>query len=104
MEARPTTATPSPIDPAKQFGTPEDLLNHKRLSSTQKTKILEQWKYDLTLMQTANDENMQKETADQAGAKGETPGSQGKSADLLQRVNNCLTELAAAGSDAKKPH
>ena len=50
------------------------------------------------------DQYPQLRDAMRAGDKGETPGSQGKSADLLQRVNNCLTELAAAGSTTQKPH
>lgn len=80
------TATP---DPKKQFSSPEILMADKKLSTAEKRKLLEQWKQDLTLEQIATQENM---PAQQAG--GAPAPSNGESADLLQRVSDCLRKIS----------
>jgi hypothetical protein len=82
------TATP---DPKRQFASPEILMADRKTSTAEKIKLLEQWKQDLTLEQTATQENMPVQQAD-----GSPAPSSGESADLLQRVSDCLRELCEA--------
>lgn len=80
------TATP---DPKKMFSSPEILMADKKLSAAGKCKLLEQWKQDLTLEQTATQENM---PVQQAG--GIPAPSNGDSAELLRRVSDCLRKAS----------
>lgn len=80
------TATP---DPKKQFSSPEILMADKKLSTAEKRKLLQQWKQDLTLEQTATQENMPVQQAD-----GTPAPSTGDSADLLQRVSDNLRKVS----------
>ena len=80
------SATP---DPKKQFSSPEILMADKKLSAAEKRKLLEQWKQDLTLEQTATQENMPVQQAD-----GTPAPSTGDSADMLQRVSNSLRKVS----------
>jgi hypothetical protein len=89
------TATP---DPKKLFSSPEILMADKKLSTAEKRKLLEQWKQDLTLEQTATQENM---PVKQAGG---TPApSNGDSADLLQRVSNSLRKVSEQDRASASP-
>lgn len=46
------------LDPASFYKEPEDVLIDKALSLSEKRKVLEQWKYDAILLETASSENM----------------------------------------------
>jgi hypothetical protein len=87
------TQTP---DPKRQFASPEILMADRKTSTAEKIKLLEQWKQDLTLEQTATQENMPVQQAD-----GSPAPSSGESADLLQRVSDCLRELTQAQKQGK---
>lgn len=91
------TATP---DPKKQFASPEILMADKKLSMAEKRKLLEQWKQDLTLEHTATQENMTVQQSD-----GSPAPSTGDSADLLQRVSDCLRKASETDNGKKNtPH
>jgi hypothetical protein len=45
-------------DPATVFRRPVDVLQHKALSSAQKTEVLRQWERDLREQMVAEEENM----------------------------------------------
>lgn len=64
------------LDPASVFDQPEEVLVKHELSRDQKIRILERWKYDAILMQTASGENM-------------TGGEN----DCLDRIMRCLEHL-----------
>jgi hypothetical protein len=85
-------------DPKKQFSSPEILMADKKLSTAEKRKLLEQWKQDLTLEQTATQENMPVQQADGTPA----PAS-GESADLLQRVSDCLRKVSEQDHASASP-
>lgn len=76
------TATPNP---KQRFASPEILMADKNLSAADKRKLLEHWKQDLTLELTATQENMPVQQAD-----GTPAPTNGDTADLLQRVSDCL--------------
>ena len=44
--------------PAGVYREPEEILDDQKLSSKEKKKALEQWKYDAILMETASAESM----------------------------------------------
>lgn len=47
------------LDPAAHFGSPMDVVNDKRLTTTDKHRILESWVRDAELLSQAESENMQ---------------------------------------------
>lgn len=63
-------------DPARVFGTPEQLVAHPALSKTQKIELLRRWEYDAAETDVAREEGM--------------PGGP---ESLLHRVLNALHEL-----------
>ena len=81
-------------DVSKHFATPEALLAEGDLSREQKLKLLQQWEYDLHLLQVATEENM---TGDAA------PGT---NAEKLRAVHAAAERLGAQldpeGSGAAK--
>jgi hypothetical protein len=87
------TASP---DPKRQFASPEILMADRKISTAEKVKLLEQWKQDLTLEHTATQENMPVQQAD-----GTPAPSSGDSADLLQRVSDCLRALSQSEKKEK---
>lgn len=94
---QPDTRQAATPDPKKQFASPEILMADKKLSMAEKCKLLEQWKQDLTLEQTATQENMPVQQSD-----GTPAPSSGDSADLLQRVSDCLRRASDSDSELKK--
>lgn len=80
-------AEPShPPNPQRHYETPEALANDRALSTSEKQTLLRQWQRDLEQLETATEENMP-----HLGRS--TPGhhpEEGVTADLLQRVSNCL--------------
>lgn len=64
------------LDPTAVFQQPEEILIDHTLTRDQKIQILERWKYDAVLMQTASGENM-------------TGGEN----DCLDRILRCLEHL-----------
>jgi hypothetical protein len=87
------TATP---DAKRQFSSPEILMADRKTSTAEKIKLLEQWKQDLTLEHTATQENMPVQQAD-----GTPAPSSGESADMLQRVSDCLRKLSQSEKKEK---
>ncbi|HTY68464.1 MAG TPA: hypothetical protein VMH36_17555 [Alphaproteobacteria bacterium] len=83
-----TELTFSPA-PSVQYSAPEDLLRDSAVPRQRKRDWLAQWQRDLKQLQTATEENMPR--LDRA-----TPAAHaddGKTAELLQRVSNCLLRL-----------
>ena len=83
-----TAPTFSPA-PSVRYATPEDILNDSGVPRQRKRDWLAQWQRDLKQLQTATDENM-------PALDRTTPAphaDDGKTADLLQRVSNCLLSL-----------
>ncbi len=68
-------------NPARTFGTPQAVLDSHELSREQKRSVLLQWKDQLELEQTADNENMQSEDAHDG------------SAQMLQLVSATLLRL-----------
>ena len=81
-------------DVSKHFATPEALLAEDDLSREQKLKLLQQWEYDLHLLQVATEENM----------TGDAPP--GTNAEKLRAVHAAAEQLGAEldpeGSGAAK--
>ncbi len=80
------TTTPLP-DPQTKYAAPEDLVRDRALSKAEKKSLLAHWQRDLEQLQTASDENMPSPV---------TPArhpEEGKVADMLRRVSNCLLRL-----------
>ena len=71
-------------NPATVFGTPVAVCRSQELSREQKRAVLKQWKDQLQLEQTADDENMAKESPHTA------------TAERLQQVTEALLQLDAA--------
>ena len=71
-------------NPARTFKNPEAVCHSSELSSEQKHAVLQQWKQQLELEQTADSENMQ------------APGVANSGADMLQRVSRALLQLEKA--------
>lgn len=83
-----TSFTFSPT-PKVLYATPEDLMKDRAVPRQQKRDWLAQWQRDLRQLHTATDENM-------PVLRRATPAphdDDGKAAELLQRVSNCLLEL-----------
>ena len=83
-----TELTFSPA-PSVRYSAPEDLLRDSAVPRQRKRDWLAQWQRDLKQLQTATEENMPR--LDRA-----TPAAHaddGKTAELLQRVSNCLLRL-----------
>ncbi len=83
-----TELTFSPA-PSVRYNAPEDLLKDNGVPQQRKRDWLAQWQRDLKQLQTATEENMPH--LDRA-----TPAAHaddGKTAELLQRVSNCLLRL-----------
>ena len=82
------------VDVSKHFATPEALLAEDDLSRAQKLKLLQQWEYDLHLLQVATEENM----------TGDAPP--GTNAEKLRAVHAAAEKLGAEldpeGSGAAK--
>ena len=57
------------VDVSKHFATPEALLAESDLSREQKLKLLQQWEYDLDLLQVATEEDMTGDAAPGANAE-----------------------------------
>ena len=75
--------------PSVRYVAPEDLLKDGTVPRQRKRDWLAQWQRDLKQLQTATEENMP--NLDRA-----TPAphaDDGKTAELLQRVSNCLLRL-----------
>jgi hypothetical protein len=72
-----------------RYTAPEDLLNDGGVPQQRKRDWLAQWHRDLKQLQTATDENMP--ALDRA--RPAAHADDGKTADLLQRVSNCLLRL-----------
>jgi hypothetical protein len=68
------------LDVGRAFAHPEDISAARDISAAQKVKLLQNWEYDLRLMQVAADENM-------------TPGKPSGSLELFGRVRACLNAL-----------
>jgi hypothetical protein len=81
-------------DVAKHFATPDALLADETLTREQKLALLQQWEYDLHLMQVATEENM----------TGDAPP--GTNAEKIRQVHAAAEELGAKldgeGSGAAK--
>ena len=81
-------------DVSKHFATPEALLAEDTLTRDQKLALLQQWEYDLQLMQVATEENM----------TGDTPP--GTNAEIIRQVHAAAEKLGAElntdGSGATK--
>jgi len=76
-------------DPGVRYATPEDLLKDHAVPRQRKRDWLAQWQRDLKQLQTATEENM-------PARHRATPASHaddGETAELLQRVSNCLLRL-----------
>ncbi len=71
-------------NPATVFGTPLAVCRSQELSREQKRAVLKQWKDQLQLEQTADDENMAKQTPKDS------------TAERLQQVTQALLQLDAA--------
>ena len=83
-----TELTFSPT-PSVRYTAPEDLLKDSAVPRQRKRDWLAQWQRDLKQLQTATDENM-------PALHRATPAphvDDGRTADLLQRVSNCLLHL-----------
>lgn len=77
-----------PTPPAAQhrYATPEEIVGDQALAAAQKRTLLSQWQRDLKQMQIATEENMP-----HLGRATSAPhADEGRTADLLQRVSNCL--------------
>jgi len=74
------------LDVGRSFGHPEDISAARDISAEQKVKLLQEWEYDLRLMQVASDENM-------------TPGRSSGALDLFGRVRACLNDLGVPPSE-----
>ncbi|MGM0450348.1 MAG: hypothetical protein ACQERE_05950 [Pseudomonadota bacterium] len=46
------------VDPASEFGTPEDVVTAEGLSTDDRIRILRRWEYDARELTVADDENM----------------------------------------------
>lgn len=67
-------------DVGRTFSHPEDISAARDITPEQKVKLLQEWEYDLRLMQVAADENM-------------TPGKPSGALELFGRVRACLNAL-----------
>jgi hypothetical protein len=81
-------------DVATHFSTPDELVAAKDLTRDQKLALLQQWEYDLHLMQVATEENM----------TGDAPP--GNNAEKIREVHAAAEKLGAeldpeAGGTAK---
>ena len=75
--------------PKVRYVTPEDLMQDKAVPRQQKRDWLAQWQRDLKQLHTATDENMPA-----SGRATPAPhADDGKVAEFLQRVSNCLLDL-----------
>lgn len=82
------TFSPSP---RVRYAAPEDLMKDKSVPRQQKRDWLAQWQRDLRQLHTATDENMPA-----LGRATPAPhADDGATAELLQRVSNCLLDLEA---------
>jgi hypothetical protein len=68
------------LDVGRTFQHPEDITVARDITAAQKVKLLQEWEYDLRLMQVAADENM-------------TPVKPSGSLELFGRVRACLNAL-----------
>ena len=84
-------ASTTSMDFKAAHGSPERVLNDPALRKDAKRTLLAQWRRDLTQLQTATEENMPALTR-ATPARHERDG---ETADLLQRVSNCLLALDA---------
>ncbi len=73
-------------DVARSFDHPEDISAARDISAEQKVKLLQEWEYDLRLMQVAADENMI--ASKSTGAL-----------ELYGRVRACLNKLGVPPSE-----
>jgi hypothetical protein len=73
-------------DVVRSFSHPEDIGASRELSAEQKVKLLQEWEYDLRLMQVAADENMI--ASQSTGAL-----------ELFGRIRACLNELGVPPSE-----
>ena len=83
-----TSFTFSPTSKVR-YATPEDLMKDGAVPRQQKRDWLAQWQRDLRQLQTATDENMPALGHATAAPHDED----GKTAEFLQRVSNCLLDL-----------
>ena len=72
-----------------RYATPEDLLRDSAVPRQRKRDWLAQWQRDLKQLQTATDENMPALHR----ATHAPHADDGRTAELLQRVSNCLLSL-----------
>lgn len=80
------TANQLPLDLQHRYATPEALVNDRSLPKAEKRALLSQWQRDLQQLQVATEENMP-----HLGRATPAPhADEGRTADLLQRVSNCL--------------
>lgn len=77
------------VDVAKHYDTPDALLADRELTRDQKLALLQQWEYDLQLLQVATEENM----------TGDTPP--GDNAERIRHVHAAAESLGAE-FDAEK--
>lgn len=75
--------------PKVRYASPEDLMKDRAVPRQQKRDWLAQWQRDLRQLHTATDENMP--VLDRATSA--PHADDGKTAELLQRVSNCLLDL-----------
>lgn len=78
--------TANPSEHRHRYATPEEIVGDRTLPTSQKRALLSQWQRDLQQLQIATEENM-------PHLRRATPApdaDEGRTADLLQRVSNCL--------------
>jgi len=74
------------LDIGRSFSHPEDISAARDLTAEQKVKLLQEWEYDLRLMQVASDENM-------------IAGASTGALELFGRVRACLNALGVPPSE-----
>lgn len=72
--------------PQRRYATPEEIVNDRVLPTPQKRELLSEWQRDLKQEQIATEENM----PHLGRATPAQHADEGRTADLLQRVSNCL--------------
>ena len=89
MQAKRRPKDAAPLDPSRDYATPQALYEDVALSTERKIVLLRQWEYDLRSIQVAAEENMTSAASASSGAN----------AELLREVRRCLRALCDAPDD-----
>jgi hypothetical protein len=73
------------LDPVREFGSPEKVVDEKDLTNEEKLVILKLWAHDAKLLAIADEENMG-----------------GSDSDILQRITICINKIKNKSTTLKK--